>query len=361
MNLLVLDQFSELGGAQQCLLDLLPAMRARGWRVTAGVPGDGPLVARLREGGCETAALDCGPYTSGRKTLGDVARFFFANPRLARQIGALAGRVSPDLIYVNGPRLLPAVGNAGRPVVFHSHSIVSSGSARALCGAALRRAPARVIATCRFVGEQWKRFADVTVVYNGVTGLRQSPARAMRAAPVVGCIGRIAPEKGQLEFVKAAAIVHRELPECRFVIYGAAVIADPAYEREVRGSVNGLPIEFAGWTSDVYAALADIDLLLVPSAPQEATTRVIPEAFAARVPVIAFASGGIPEIVEHGRTGFLATDASEMARLAIGLLCDAARGNAVSEAAHRAWETGFTLEKWQAAVLDFLTEVKSRT
>ena len=47
-------------------------------------------------------------------------------------------------------------------------------------------------------------------------------------------------------------------------------------------------MEFAGWVADIYAALAEIDVLVVPSVGPEATTRVILEAFAAGVPVIAF-------------------------------------------------------------------------
>ena len=78
-------------------------------------------------------------------------------------------------------------------------------------------------------------------------------------------------------------------------------------------------MEFAGWVDDIYACMAQLDLLLVPSAGHEATTRVILEAFAAGLPVIAFASGGIPEVVEDGVTGLLANTAEHMARLAIDL------------------------------------------
>ena len=53
---------------------------------------------------------------------------------------------------------------------------------------------------------------------------------------------------------------------------------------------------------------AKLDLLVVPSTPADSTPRVIIEAFSAGVPVVAFAAGGIPEIVRDGQTGFLASD-----------------------------------------------------
>ena len=40
MNILFLDQFSDLGGAQRCLLDLLPAVIERGWRAHVAAPGE---------------------------------------------------------------------------------------------------------------------------------------------------------------------------------------------------------------------------------------------------------------------------------------------------------------------------------
>jgi glycosyltransferase involved in cell wall biosynthesis len=358
MRLLILDQFSELGGAQQCLLDLLPAIRARGWQAWVGLPGNGAMLARIHEAGFETAALDCGPYTSGRKTVADLGRFLGETPRLARQIRELADGISADLIYVNGPRLLPAAAIARRPMVFHSHRIVPANTARALCGLSLRNAGARLIAVCRFTAEPWLRFVGAqraTVIYNGVAGPEDVAPRPRRQAPRLGCLGRIAPEKGQLEFVKAAALIHRELPECQFVIYGAAVIADPAYECEVRAAAEGLPVDFAGWTRNVQAALADLDLLLVPSDPYEATTRVILEAFAAGTPVIAFASGGIPEVIEHSRTGFLASGVKDMAQRARALLRDAETRVAIADAARQTWKCQFTVERWQNSVLDYIS------
>jgi glycosyltransferase involved in cell wall biosynthesis len=357
MKLLIVDQFSELGGGQQCLAELLPAIRARGWEALVGLPGNGPLVSRVRESGFETVELKCGPFSYGCKTIVDTGRFLAQTPWLARQIRQLADRFRADLIYVNGPRLLPAVAGAEWPVVHHAHRILPSRSVRELCGLALRSCGARVIAVCRYVGGPWIRYAGterVSVIYNGVGGPRELAARRRDGQPQIGCVGRIAPEKGQLDFVKAAKLIHRELPGCRFSIYGAAMIADPAYEQQVRAAANGLPIDFAGWHGDVQAVLANLDLLLIPSGPHEATTRVIPEAFAAGVPVIAFPSGGIPEVVEHGRNGLLANDAEEMGRLALELLRDVPRRSAIAGAARESWECRFTLERWQNAVLDLL-------
>ena len=66
----------------------------------------------------------------------DFARFLAGTPRLARQIDRMAKRIDADLVYLNGPRLLPAAALAGlgrercRPVLFHSHSYLDPGLSR---------------------------------------------------------------------------------------------------------------------------------------------------------------------------------------------------------------------------------------
>src|SRR4030095_8548742 len=92
---------------------------------------------------------------------------------------------------------------------------------------------------------------------------------------------------------------------CRFILCGAPLFSNPRYFELVREAAAGLPIEFLGWRDDVNDTLSELDLLIVPSASVEGTTRVILEAYAAGVPVVASASGGIPEIARDGETGFL--------------------------------------------------------
>jgi glycosyltransferase involved in cell wall biosynthesis len=357
MRLVILDQFGDLGGAQQGLLELLPELRSRGWQALIGLPADGEVRARARELGFEVERIACGPYRSGRKSVADAGRFLWQTPVLMRQIRCMAERWRAELIYINGPRLLPAA-PAGFPVVFHAHSYIGAGAVRDVAGMALRRTGARLIANCEFVAETWSGYVapqHITVVYNGVEGPDVGPEpRPASAHPVIASIGRIAPEKGQLDFLKAAETIQRAVPAARFDLIGAPLFGDAEavrYHAAVRSAAAHLPVEFHGWREDVHHALAGIDLLLVPSAPHEATTRVILEAYSAGVPVVALRSGGVPEVVDNGVTGYLAGSVPEMAERAIELIRHPAQRGELARGARAAWERRFTLDRYRSDVV----------
>jgi glycosyltransferase involved in cell wall biosynthesis len=244
-------------------------------------------------------------------------------------------------------------------VIFHAHSYLQAGFVRRLAGASLRRMRARVIGQSRFVAEPWMRYVGpqrVSIVYNGVAGPERVADRFADAAPRVGYIGRIAPEKGLMDFLSAAALIHKAVPACSFGICGAAVLSEPAYETRVREAAAGLPVHFGGWIDDVYAAMAGMDVMLVPSTKVEGTTRVILEALATGLPVIAFRAGGIPEVIEHGVNGLLAASVEEMAQECLELLRDPAKRTAMSLAGRAAWDRRFTLERYQDELLRVMQE-----
>jgi len=360
MRVLLLDQYSDRGGGQRMLLESLCAIRERGWNALVGLPGDGHLFHEVERLGFRTARISCGAYSSGAKSARDAVRFLTEMPQLASQIAGLSERFAPDVVYVNGPRLLPAVAMArlGRPVLFHAHTAMPSMVQRWLAGVSVRELNACVVAVSETIAQSWRRFAPVSVIYNAVRGPHEIGEDRPAAATRIGCIGRISREKGQREFLHVASRVLDDIPDARFFVYGKALFGDPAaerYEREVRAEAKELPVAFAGWIDDVYEALANLDLLLVPSIWQEPNALVILEAFAAGVPVIAFRAGGIPEFLDQ-----LCDTPEQMAHMAVDLLRDRERYEALARQGRKNWSERYAPARYRREITDALCR-QSRT
>jgi glycosyltransferase involved in cell wall biosynthesis len=357
MKVLFLDQFSELGGAQRCLLDLLPAIEERGWRASAALPGDGPLVERLRELHVSVHKIPCGPYRSGNKGIADMARFL---GDLRSQVSALR-LLNVDLVYVNGPRLLAAAAMAfgGRaPVLFHAHSHVPPGPAAWLAGWSIRRMDATVVACAKAVAPDVPG-DRLRVIANGTPdlGLHERNIAGWR----IGMIGRIGPEKGQVAFLRAAALLARGLPGARFIVCGAPIFPAAKYFDTLRKLADGLPVDFLGWRDDVGPVLADLDLLVIAS-KTEGMPRVLLEAFSAGVPVVSFPVGGIPEAITDGETGFLVREMTPEA-LAARIREIIARGRTplktVAANARREWERFYRVEDYRKKVTELMERLVS--
>ncbi|MBN9663927.1 MAG: glycosyltransferase family 4 protein [Acidobacteria bacterium] len=353
MNLLLLDQFSELGGAQRCLLDLIPAFQDRGWKLAAAMPGEGPMFERLASMGVSTTTLPGGRYSSGSKTLRDAARFIRYTRAAARLVQQLAAAQSADLLYVNGPRLLPAARLSGAPFCFHAHNRLMRWHDLLAAGWALRGAP--VIASSEFVAAPLRRFASPAIVPNACEDLGFRRAAASRALRV-GVVGRIAPEKGQLEFVEAVRRLEGRIPGCRFVLCGDDVLSRAGYKKRVLELAAGTSITFTGWMSEPAEAMRQVDVLIVSSTAEDATPRVILEAFSSGVPVVAFAAGGIPELIQDGETGFLVsprTPEALAARLTV-LLKDPGELARVAANARRQWGVRYSIDRYRNQVAGLL-------
>jgi glycosyltransferase involved in cell wall biosynthesis len=360
MRVLCVDQFSNWGGGQRSLLDLLPAFAARGWQPHILLPGEGSFEAELRKLNYPVTVLRSPKYTSIRKPPAEMWRYAVDLPRVARSIETLAGDMDATILYVNGPRLLPPAAWVARrrkiPLVFHCHHFLQQPSSVLLSGASLEMSEAYTIASCRFAADPIKRYVRperLFVRYNGVAGSDRPWPRPLKSLRRIGVIGRIEPEKGQLEFVHAIRLIAKSFPECRFAIVGAPMFSNDSYYRSVVAASRDLPVEFVGWQDDVSSLFLNLDLVVVPSCPSEATTRVILEAFAFGVPVIAFPSGGIPEILNDSDTGFLAqgvTPAALAERMSTVLRMQPRDLERVAGNARRSWHLRFTLENYREEV-----------
>jgi glycosyltransferase involved in cell wall biosynthesis len=364
MRILCLEQFSDLGGGQLSLLDLLPALRRRGCWPLLATPGEGRLTLLARKGGFEVSTFNSRSYANGRKTLFDATRYACESPKLISSIGRMLSENRIDLLYVNAPRLLPAAAITARlrrlPLVFHCHNRILQRAGVFAIGESLRVSHARVIACCRYAADPIRRYVGpdhVLVLYNGVGQISSQASVPRTRLRRIGVIGRVEPEKGQMDFIRAARSVSRKFPDCSFSIIGAPLFSGDKYLRQVVRASRELPVNFLGWRDDIVNVLGKLDLLVVPSTPVDSAPRVIFEAFAAGVPVVAFPSGGIPEIISDEDTGFLSTAITSDAlaqRICSVLEMDPVEVQAVTTRAWKRWQHEYTLDIYQDRVVEFL-------
>jgi glycosyltransferase involved in cell wall biosynthesis len=366
MKILCLDQFAQLGGGQLCLLDLVPAFLENGWKVHAMLPGEGEYSDRLRALKCTVANLPLTPLSNRRKTFTDRSNYLVSVLRITEQLQRLLRAWQPDLLYVNGPRVLPAAAWVSRreriPLIFHAHHRIAEPSALRILQSSLNGSRASVIACCSYVASSYSpRVPEsrIRVIYNGVSDQRQLAIRTASPITNVGIIGRIDPEKGQLDFVLTARQVALRFPHIQFHVIGSPQLAPGGYADRVLKESEGLPICFHGWRHDMPDVLRSLDLLVVSSPYTEAAPRVILEAFSAGVPVLAYALGGIPEIIEDNWTGFLTAPTPEAlaSRMVEVLETDVEVVHLLTQRARSAWQERFHIDRWRELVCDYVTGV----
>jgi glycosyltransferase involved in cell wall biosynthesis len=126
--------------------------------------------------------------------------------------------------------------------------------------------------------------------------------------PLIGNVGMIRPDKGQLELVKSAPLVLEKRPDARFAIVGqgTGILKRGINVRnaiECAGLADKVIMAGYRWdTPDVYAAC---DMIVIASLRTEASPIVLREAFASGRPVIATKVGDIPEIIRDRENGLL--------------------------------------------------------
>jgi glycosyltransferase involved in cell wall biosynthesis len=153
--------------------------------------------------------------------------------------------------------------------------------------------------------------------------------------------GRLIEGKGHAMAIEAVGRARGSAPALRLLVAG---------DGPLRPQLAGMgPTQLVGHLDDVRPFLAACDLLLFPTLPSlgEGFGLAALEAMACEVVPIATNEGGVPEVIDHGKTGFLANvgDIDAMSRDAIGLLSDDARLKKMGEQARAAAQARFCASK----------------
>lgn len=178
---------------------------------------------------------------------------------------------------------------------------------------------------------------------------------------VVGTIGALVPEKDQATFLRAAAQVVKARSDVTFVVVGDGAMRDELLaQRDALGLQRN--VSFTGFIAHADGVLGAFDVFVLSSRSEGLGSSIL-DAFAADVPVIATAVGGIPELVEHGETGLLVTagDASAMAASILGLLEDRAWARRLAAAARLRVEREYSIGRMTERYLSLYREVLARS
>jgi glycosyltransferase involved in cell wall biosynthesis len=214
--------------------------------------------------------------------------------------------------------------------------------------------------------------APVELIYNGVDLQRYEYTEACctlpeeygfpEGSPLVGVVARLEPEKGHATLIDAWPLVLDAVPRARLMIVGEgsqrATLEAQAERLELLGARcsgdscvgtrharPGAKIVFTGLRDDVPSVTAALDVAVLPSY-REAQGLAILEAMSLRRPVVATNVGGVPEMVEHERSGLLVPphDAPELARAIVRLLTDHPLADTLARAGHDLAHARFSLQ-----------------
>ena len=188
-------------------------------------------------------------------------------------------------------------------LVVHLHARVSEPGSASGVPVAVRGADL-IIAASRAVTLEIPNLKPI-VVHAGVESRKEfcTQNTTPRTATVIGAACRLVPLKGLVDLIRAMALLYLEFPTLRLEIGGTGPQREDL-EREVgRLGLTGR-VRFLGWQQDLGPIFRSWDIFALPSL-EEGFGLAALEAMAAGLPVVASAVGGLPELIEHGRTGWL--------------------------------------------------------
>jgi len=325
------------GGAEGVVLHLSRALQARGHSVVVAATAGRPFTKDL-----EQLDIDVRPMRLSGKL----------NVLAALALARVARAESADVLHAHLSTAGVLAGVAGRiagiPTVATVHGMTHPFYYRMVD---------HIVAVSEAVSQHLLRCGvtprRITVVKNGVDAslFGQLPtrehARSMFGLPLqaqtVGSVGRLSEAKGHKYLLRAVALLRQRYPELRVMIVGGGEKL-PCLLSEAEQLGIASHVMFAGYRKDVDVVLAALDLYVQPSL-EEGLGLAVMEAMAARVPVVGTRVGGIPELIEDGRTGLLvpARDPALLADAIARLLTDARLRARLADAArahvrmHHTW------------------------
>lgn len=367
-EVLLLCEYAALNGAERSMLATLGGLQAAGFRLAALAPPEGPLAAALRDQG---VAVE--PFSSDT-----AAGVRLSQAQLREQLAERLGQHRPDLVHANslamGRLSGPVTRALGIPSLAHLRDIVGL-SRQAIADLNCHHRLLAVSAAVRTFHVAAGLDPDKTqVLHNGVdlaqfcprpaTGYLHHELGLPRHVQLAATIGQLGLRKGQDVLLEAAALLADRWPDLHYLLIGQRHSEKEEarqFETALHRAAERLSgrVHFLGRRDDVEQLLPELTLLVHP-ARQEPLGRVLLEAAASGVAVVATAVGGTEEIFPPASgTACLVppNDAAALAAAIEAMLHDDAARCRMARAARQRAETAFEVTGAVARLAAYYREV----
>ena len=178
----------------------------------------------------------------------------------------------------------------------------------------------------------------------------------VRTKHVIGCVARMVPRKGVPYLIEAFNMIADNI-DVSLMLVGN--IQDKKIFESIESSPYKDRIIQTGHRTDAPVISGKLDITVLPTLKREGLPRSIIEAMSQSVPAVVTTSGGSPEIVEDGVSGFVVPthDSKALANALTSLLTDDEKRLEFSENARKRIESSFSIEKTLETTLDLYSQL----
>ncbi len=387
LRLLHVGTSAAVRGGGVVMVQYLRALAERGHEVAAAFPEPGPLAEQLEGRGIPVHYLGRVRSACPVAPLGRLLRVvkhsrpqvLHTHDEMVNLLGRVCRLACPRLSVVSSVHVVPSK-YAGGPYRRESPTARTRRRLRyrlyRLADSSTCRLSSVVVAHSRAIAEDLHREGvaqeRIAVLRHGLAEdwfeagsptrgfLRRRFPQPLQSGPLLGVVGAIEEDKGQLLLVEAAPAILASEPRAVIVFIGQ--LRDERYRQALISRAQALGVAARIWLTghveDMRAAYADVDLV-VQTSYREGLPLAAMEAMAAGRPVLATEAGGTTELITHEKTGLLIPpgDAAALARSIIALLASPAKRARLGEAAQAYAGASFRL----APIIDALEGIYART
>lgn len=336
-RLLLVTEHAVLGGEAFHILTFLDNLDRSRWDIMVCSAGEGFLVDEVRRRGVPHIPIEMKSQYNLAAII-RLARIFrrggYDIVHLQGSRAGVLGRPAAKLarmpvtvwtMHIFQPDILEGSRAWLRPVYlaverllshFCDHIITTSGTLREEAIRLEKINPAKVTAICNDNIDLRRYDIDVDAA------AKRAELGIAAGAPLVGTVGRLVEQKGMADFVRAAAIVHRQMPEVKFLIVGDGPQREEI-ERLIADLGLGEALCLTGYRLDVPEIMFTLDVFATAT-HWEGLGIVNIEAMLARRPLVSTNVGPIPEVIGGYRGAILVPprDPEAMAQALLTMLAD---------------------------------------